>query len=197
MKVFEEKIREILIREARGETTDTDTSGRAPKDGVDTNIRCAKGSSNTRCSGGKGGENWGGVRDGGPKVKTKGVSDPNGPRKVEKACDLSEKGLKDTRERRGGEEGRRAAPARSAKGKHTIRGGEWGTPRAKGALAEATQDRVKNLVDGTREFGINLLQDLHRDGARRPGGRDRSRERPMSGPGRARRGRGRWGIRGG
>ncbi len=84
MKVFEEKVREIPVRKARGEATDMNTSGRAPKDGVDTNIRHIESSSNARSSGGERREYWGGVRDGGSKVKAEGITDPNGPRKVEK-----------------------------------------------------------------------------------------------------------------
>ncbi len=85
LEVFKKKIREIPVREARGETTDTNTSGRTPQDGVDTDIRCTKSSSNARSSRGEGREYWGGVRDRGPKVKAEGITNPNGLRKVEKS----------------------------------------------------------------------------------------------------------------
>ncbi len=61
------------------------TSGRAPQDGVDTNIRRIESSSNARSSGGEGREYWGGVRDRGPKVKAEGITNPNGLIKVEKS----------------------------------------------------------------------------------------------------------------
>ncbi len=85
LEVFKKEIREISVREARGETTDMNTSGRTPQDRVDTNIRRAKSSSNVRSSGGEGREYWGGVRNRGLKVKAEGITNPNGPRKVKKS----------------------------------------------------------------------------------------------------------------
>ncbi len=59
LEVFKKKIREIPVREARGEATDTNTSRRTPQYGVDTNIGRTKSSSNARSSGGEGSETEG------------------------------------------------------------------------------------------------------------------------------------------
>jgi hypothetical protein len=79
LEVFEEEVGEVPVRKARGKTTNTDPSGRTPQDGVDTNIRHAKNSSNARGSRGEDREYGGRVGDRG---LTQGVTNPNGPRKV-------------------------------------------------------------------------------------------------------------------
>ncbi len=100
-----------------------------------------------------------------------------------RSAELSKKGFKDLWERGRGEEGGCVLPARFAKRENKVRRGKWSTPRTKRALAEASQDQVEDLGYGTWEFGVDLLQDLHCDGVRRPRGRNRGKERPTSGLG--------------